>query len=76
MLSASDYHSTHTSQFIVSSMCHREDTQLIAIERYTGKLVYTGQPGIDLFANPRDALESISRGQKFFKSVRFHRTFL
>jgi hypothetical protein len=50
-------------------MCHRSDTQLIAIERYTGNLIYTGQPGVDLFENPKDALDSISRGQKSFKSV-------
>jgi hypothetical protein len=55
--------------FIVSSLWDRTDTQLISIERYTGRLLYTGQYGIDLFDSSRDALEKISMGKKILKSV-------
>ncbi len=59
------------SQYIVSSLCSREDTQIITIERYTGKLLYTGQKGVDLFANQRESLQKISFGKKTLKSITY-----
>eukprot|EP01080_Neovahlkampfia_damariscottae_P005190 gene5190-8796_t len=55
--------------FLISSLANKQDTQLITIERYTGRLLYTGQKGIDLFSTPREALEKVSMGKKILKTV-------
>eukprot|EP00761_Pharyngomonas_kirbyi_P010055 gb/GECH01010073.1/.p1 GENE.gb/GECH01010073.1/~~gb/GECH01010073.1/.p1 ORF type:complete len:1568 (+),score=218.06 gb/GECH01010073.1/:1-4704(+) len=55
--------------YIVSSLGHRNDSMVINIDRHTGTLVYTGQPGIDLFKEPRDALDYISPRRNMIQSI-------
>lgn len=57
--------------FIVSSLFNKKDTTVITIERYTGRLLFTGQSGIDIFPSPKDALERISMGKKILKNVMY-----
>ncbi|KAG2375030.1 hypothetical protein C9374_010034 [Naegleria lovaniensis] len=54
---------------IISSLSRRRDTQIITIERYTGQLLYTGQPNVDLFSNPQEALKFLAKDKKNIKSV-------
>lgn len=54
---------------IISSLSRRRDTQIITIERYTGQLLYTGQPNVDLFSTPQDALKFLAKDKKNIKSV-------
>lgn len=54
---------------IISSLSRRRDTQIITIEKYTGQLLYTGHPGVDLFYSPQDALKFLSKDKKNIKNV-------
>lgn len=55
----------------MSSLCDRSDTQVFTIERYTGRLLYTGQPGVDLFHSPRDALIYLTKKKPIIKNITY-----
>ncbi|KAJ6247804.1 phosphoinositide phosphatase sac9-related [Anaeramoeba flamelloides] len=50
---------TNGALYIVSSLFHRNDTQIISVDPITGTLSYHGLQGIDLFQNERKALDFI-----------------
>ena len=57
------------AKYIISSLGDRNDTQVFTIERYTGKILYTGQPGIDLFNTPRDALTYLTKKRAVIRNL-------
>ncbi|KAJ6245999.1 phosphoinositide phosphatase sac9-related [Anaeramoeba flamelloides] len=62
-------HSNHI--YIISSICSREDTQILSIEPILGKIRYFGIEGYDLFTNEKAALEALrNRGIKEKTHVR------
>ncbi|KAJ6249655.1 hypothetical protein M0813_17078 [Anaeramoeba flamelloides] len=64
-------HSVKQRFFIISSLCTRNDTQIIEIEQICGRLKYLGIQGHDLFKNEKEAINYLTEiGHKVKNKMR------